>query len=103
MDLPPKYAESIHRVLASQDTRTNTSKKDASEPQEPKKTQNQWSWLSFNMEDLFGCAMQPRENIPADEEVSQLRPIRQKPKPGMQQIPRPPPPSPRASRASSVQ
>lgn len=101
MDLPPKYAESIHKVLASQDRGKKESQKDTRESQGPTNAQKQWSWLSFSMQDLFGCTILPRQSIPAVEVPrTPPRPLRVK---LALRPPSPPPPSTCASLASSVE
>jgi len=68
LDAPPKVAESIHKILANQGQRRGSGcpkeADDLRRQQNP--AQRQWSFLSFQVEDLFGCTTGARRSEPVE-------------------------------------
>mmetsp|Transcript_61717 Transcript_61717/g.198888 ORF Transcript_61717/g.198888 Transcript_61717/m.198888 type:complete len:655 (+) Transcript_61717:114-2078(+) len=71
MDLPPRIADSIHKVLASQ-TKEGPKGRGKGQPLEGGR-RSSWTWLSFGMDDMFGCTA-ARDSEPADPMPKRLPP-----------------------------
>jgi len=68
LDAPPKVAESIHKILAIHGQgRGDGSPKEADDVRrQPNQAQRQWSFLSFQVEDIFGCTTGARRSEPVE-------------------------------------